>query len=127
MTDSTRRVLGVGNCGPDHGSLQRLLETKFGATLDGANTAEEARQAVAKHDYRLVVVNRVFDWDGASGLELIESLQGAGVPTMLLSNYTEYQQQAESLGASPGFGKSQLSDPDTIDKLAQHLGPPVAP
>ena len=41
---------------------------------------------------------------------------------MLVSNYAEAQSQAISLGATPGFGKSDLGNPKARDALAPILG-----
>jgi len=52
-------------------------------------------------------VNRVLAADGSSGMKVIETLLGTGtkVPVMLVSDFTEAQDTAVSLGAVRGFGK----------------------
>jgi hypothetical protein len=45
----------------------------------------------------------------------------AAVPVMLVSNYPEYQTQAATLGAVPGFGKADLNRPETLEKLKGYL------
>ena len=60
------RVLSVGQCGFDHGRLTRYLRDTFGAQAVGADTADEALDALRAVSYGLVLVNRVFDDDGSS-------------------------------------------------------------
>lgn len=122
---STRRVLSVGQCAMDNGSITRVLREKFGATVVPVPTAEDALNAAREGGYALVLVNRVFDADGASGLELIRRLksepQTSGMPVMLVSNYEDAQQQAVNAGAERGFGKGALTDAATEELLKAHL------
>jgi two-component system chemotaxis response regulator CheY len=116
-----RRVLNVGQCGYDHGTIARFLIKGFGADVIGADTPREAIEAIREERFDLVLVNRVSDADGSSGLDLIRSLKAdpalAEIPVMLVSNYNDAQEQAEALGALPGFGKADLNK----EKAAQRL------
>ncbi len=120
-----KRVLDVGNCGMDHGSLTRLVQREFSAEADSAHDAEEAVQAAKSGKYALVVVNRVLDSDGSSGLAIIQSLKSdpatKDVPVMMITNYPDHQAKAVAAGAEPGFGKSTLQEPETIARLAKYL------
>lgn len=120
-----KRILSVGNCGFDHSTIERMIAAPFGAQLDGAGTATEATAKAVANSYDLILVNRVFDADGDSGIDWIRSLkQNAAtsqVPVMLISNYPQYQAEAEQAGAIPGFGKRDLSMPNLRDKLAAYL------
>ena len=106
------RVLSVGQCGVDHSAISRFLKDAVGAETTPAATAKEAVDAVRSGGYDLVLVNRVFDRDGGSGLDLIRDLKAdpstAEVPVILVSNYEDAQQQAAAVGALPGFGKAEL-------------------
>ena len=103
------RILSVGQCGFDHAQIDRLLTRHLGAEVTAADTHAEALAAVASTPFDLVLVNRVGDADGASGLDLIRSLRAeTTVPVMLVSNYPDAQAQAVSLGALRGFGKADL-------------------
>ncbi len=120
----TKSVLDVGNCAADHGAIQRLIESQFDATVNAAQDQESALSNLRGQHYDLVLINRIMDWDGSSGLELIEAIQSddqLDVPVMLISNYQQHQQRAIELGASPGFGKAELSSPQTIERLGQWL------
>jgi CheY-like chemotaxis protein len=75
--------------------------------------------------FALVLVNRVFDADGSSGLELIRTLKAdealKAVPVMLVSNYDDAQAQAAEVGALPGFGKSALGRPHMLQRVGKVL------
>jgi two-component system chemotaxis response regulator CheY len=115
------RVLSVGQCGLDHGKISRHFRQAFKAEVAGAETFEDAIDALRGGEFALVLVNRVTDADGSSGLELIRSLQAdpefSTVPVMLVSNYADAQQNAQALGAMPGFGKSELALPHVQERI----------
>jgi two-component system chemotaxis response regulator CheY len=119
------KVLSVGNCGFDNGNLGRVLAEYFGAEVQTAVTSEQAIHAVRDGQFDLVLVNRVFDANGDSGLELIKKLQSGeetrATPVMLVSNYADAQDAAIALGARPGFGKNALATPETRERLASSL------
>ncbi|MCA9187683.1 MAG: hypothetical protein KDA99_18770, partial [Planctomycetales bacterium] len=62
---------------------------------------------------------------GDDGLEMIRSIksnsQTSETPTMLISNFEDYQQMAISAGAVPGFGKAELGKNETLNKLRPYL------
>lgn len=120
-----KRVLSIGQCGFDHGNIAGALRRAFGCEVDGADGADDARRRIAAARPDLVLVNRVLDSDGGDGLAIVRDLKQdattADLPVMLVSNYPEYQAQAVELGAVPGFGKSSLSQPATLDKLRPFL------
>ncbi|HRX84312.1 MAG TPA: hypothetical protein P5572_04760 [Phycisphaerae bacterium] len=120
-----RRVLDVGQCDPDHAGIARLLKENFEVTVDRAKSSEQVDYMMGFYDYDLVLVNRIFDADGSEGLELIKQLKSGerrGTPVMLVSNYADAQEQAQALGALPGFGKSQLTEPQTLERIQAVLG-----
>jgi CheY-like chemotaxis protein len=118
------RVLSVGQCGFDAGTIRRMLETRFGAEVETADSAAETLRRVEEAAFDLVLVNRVFDRDGDSGLELVARLRERGGPAvMLVSNYADAQREAVERGAAPGFGKNELGRPETLERLATVLGP----
>lgn len=121
----TRRILSVGQCLMDHGAIERTLQQWFTVEVAGAATAHEALQRLDQERFDLILVNRVFDADGGSGLELIRALQAdarfRSVPVMLVSNYADAQEQARQLGAVPGFGKAALGQPQMRERLQPFL------
>lgn len=126
----TGRLVDIGQCDPDHAAIRRLAES-LGLSVVRAYTATDARRLVAEPGVVLALVNRIFDADGASGMDCIEELvalsKSAGFPNscmkvMLVSNYPEYQSQAVALGALPGFGKAALQEPETAELLRKAIG-----
>lgn len=121
------RVLSVGQCGYDHGAIARQLLRDFKAEVVGAATFDEAIAALRRNQFDLVLVNRVTDRDGTRGVDLIRTLKAdpemGRVPAMLVSNYPDAQTEAESLGALPGFGKSDLGSPGARERLGNVLAP----
>jgi two-component system chemotaxis response regulator CheY len=119
-------VLSVGQCAFDHTRIARHFELSFGARVRGVSSFDEALGALRREHYDLVLVNRVNDEDGAAGVELIRSMKAAAgladVPIMLVSGYPEAQDEAQALGALPGFGKSDLASERTRRLLEAVLG-----
>ena len=116
------RVLDVGNCSFDHQSIKRLLTQAFpNAEVHRAHSSTEAEQAIASQPFDLVLVNRKFDRDGSDGMAWIQALRLASpsLAVALISNYPEYQKQAQEWGAIPGFGKSEISDSSLPARLSQ--------
>ncbi|MCH9002562.1 MAG: response regulator [Planctomycetes bacterium] len=127
MSQHEPRVLDVGQCDFDHGNIGKMLVEQFGAVVDRAHNTDEAIKAISKNRYDIVMVNRIFDADGAEGTELIKKLQAdesnRRTTVMLVSNYADAQDAAVALGAKRGFGKDAISDPATIQCLAAFLRP----
>ncbi len=126
MSANKPRVLDVGQCDFDHENISRMLVEDFGADVKRSATTEEAFQAVRAGHYALVLINRIIDADGASGLDLIKRLQSHEetrvTPVVLVSNYAEAQDAAVALGAKRGFGKNTLTGTETRDVLTALLG-----
>jgi two-component system chemotaxis response regulator CheY len=116
------RVIDVGNCGFDHGSLSGLLQQHFQMHCVSVANGAELERELQQGDVALVIVNRVFDSDGGDGVALIGQLKQNpdtdSIPVMLLSNYSDAQEKAVALGALPGFGKSTLKSEATCELLA---------
>jgi CheY-like chemotaxis protein len=123
---SAKRVLSIGQCMADHSAISWTVRQHFGAEVVPADTAAEALKRLRQETFDLVLINRVLDADGSSGLEVIKQLrtdEGARqVPVMLVSNYPDPQREAVELGAAPGFGKGALGQPQTIARLKAFLG-----
>jgi CheY-like chemotaxis protein len=116
-----KKVIDVGNCSADHSKIRRVVETHFAAEVVCARDWSDARAELDAGPAALVLVNRLLDADGSDGVEFIRRLKadprGTSVPCMLISNYDEYQQRAVEAGAVRGFGKAELDQPSTIEKL----------
>ncbi len=120
-----RRVLDVGNCGPDHSSIRRMLTTNFGAQVLQTHGLDDTLAALQKNTIDLVLINRKLDNDYSDGTVILEQIKSkpeySDLPVMLITNYAEHQAQAVTLGALPGFGKLEINSPETRAKLASIL------
>jgi two-component system chemotaxis response regulator CheY len=130
---TARRVLSVGQCFADHGSISRTLERAFPAQVVRCDTAAEALDRLRGEAFDLVLVNRVFDADRGSGLDLIRHIKADAdlrdVHVMLVSNYEDAQEEAVAAGAVPGFGKAALGQPHMLGRVRPFLeatGPDAA-
>ena len=121
----TKRVLDVGNCGPDHASITHMIESNFDAEVVQVHDGDEAVQTLASQSFDLVLVNRLMDRTGASGLDIIKKVKAdadrRAVPVMMITNFEEHQGLAVAAGAEPGFGKQAMNLPKTIDLLRPYL------
>ena len=121
-----KRILDVGNCGPDHAAITRLLTSRFDCEVAQADRGADALQMLKAASFDLVVVNRKLDVDYSDGIEVIKQLKSdpatAGVPVMLITNYPEHQDAAKEAGALRGFGKLEFDKPETIERLSAVLG-----
>lgn len=120
------RVLSVGNCGADEMSLRQYFARQFAAEFVAVDDGRAALEDLRRTGADLVVVNRLMDLTGDSGLDVIAAIKAdaalAGVPVMLISNYPDWQARAEAAGALPGFGKAQLGSAETAARIVAALG-----
>lgn len=121
----TKRVLDVGNCGPDHASITHMIEGNFDAEVVQVHDGDEAVQTLTLQPFDLVLVNRLMDRTGASGLDIIKTMKTdadlRSVPVMMVTNFEDHQDLAIAAGAEPGFGKQAMNLPKTIDLLRPYL------
>lgn len=121
-----KKVLDVGNCGPDLASVTSFLTSNFDCTVEQAHGAEDALEMLRKGGYDLVTINRKLDRDYTDGVEVLKAIKAdadvASVPVMLVTNLPEHQEIAVSLGAERGFGKLEYGNPETLEKLTPVLG-----
>ena len=121
--EAAPRILDVGQCGFDHSAISGYLADRFGALVERADTQDEVRRMLQSARYDLVLINRVLDLDGSSGLDLLRTLKQAAMtaagrrPVILVSDYPEAQRAAQELGAVPGFGKASLHSPATYARI----------
>jgi two-component system chemotaxis response regulator CheY len=120
-----QRVLSIGQCGADHLNLRGTIERHFPAEVVPAATAEDALAELRQDTFALVLVNRIVDADGSSGLDLVKRLKGQqgaqDIPIMLVSNLDDAQREAIQAGAVPGFGKAALGQPQMLARLRPFL------
>jgi CheY-like chemotaxis protein len=120
-----KRVLDVGQCNPDHSSIRHLLERSFAAQVVRTHEMTDTLQALREQAYDLILINRKLDIDYTDGMEILQKLKAdpelSKIPVMLVTNFPEYQAAAVEAGAVPGFGKNELNQPETVEKLRKYL------
>jgi CheY-like chemotaxis protein len=123
----SKRVLDVGQCGPDHASIRSYLTRNFDCEVVQVHGADDALAQLKGGKFDLVLVNRKLDADYSDGTEVIRKLKAdsetASVPVMLVTNYPDHQETAIGLGAIRGFGKLEFDKPETRDRIAAALSP----
>jgi two-component system chemotaxis response regulator CheY len=121
----SKRVLDVGQCGPDHATIRRFLTRHFDCEIVQVDAAENALAHLKSDRFDLVLVNRKLDVDYSDGLEVIRQIKSdpaiADVPVMLVTNYPEHQDAAVAAGAVRGFGKLEFEKPETRERIAAVL------
>jgi DNA-binding response OmpR family regulator len=122
---TTPSALLVGHCGYDSGKIRTALEAAGCDSIDSADSVEEALERCRTGEYNLVLGNRVIGFDQTGGEHLVEALKGdeatKETPVLILSAFEETQAKVASLGGEPGFGKDELSEPATIERLASYF------
>ena len=120
-----KRVLDVGNCGPDHAAIRGLLARLFAAEVVQADQWDDTAELLARQSFDLVLVNRKLDQDYSDGLDVIRRIKAdsqlAAIPCMLVTNYSDQQEQAVAAGAEYSFGKKALYAKETHERLARFL------
>lgn len=121
----TKVVLDIGNCNPDHAAIASMLKKHFDVQVLRAHQWSDAQTLLQSQSVDLILINRKLDIDYSDGIEILRALKTStwrNIPVMLITNYAEHQQQAISEGAVLGFGKLELSSPETHEKLRAVLG-----
>lgn len=122
---ASARVLDVGNCDPDHGMISAMLRQHFDVVIDRVMFVHEAIERMRANTYAIVLFNRLIFADDSPGDALLKEAKSnpqlAATPIMMISNYAEAQASAVALGAVPGFGKAQVTAPQTRELLSQYL------
>ena len=120
-----KQILDVGQCGFDGPRMKAILQNEFDAVVDPCATGDDAIRLVAQRRYDLILVNRILAADRTSGIDLIKKLVDLNLNAaiMLVSDFVEAQDEAESVSGVRGFGKSQLESNATRERLRQILGP----
>jgi DNA-binding NarL/FixJ family response regulator len=120
-----KRVLDVGQCGPDHAAIRRYLTSHFDVEIVQTHGRADTLAELRTGRFDLVLINRKLDADYSDGIEILREIKTvaevAHVPVMLITNYPEHQEAAVAAGAHHGFGKLEFDDPATKAKLAAVL------
>jgi len=97
------RVLSVGQCSYDHGMISRTLEHAFDVRVQSAAATDDALEKLRTEPFDLVLVNRILDRDGSSGLDLIRAIKAdpelADIPVIMVT-FVQEKGLGFSLGAA---------------------------
>lgn len=122
------QVILVGHCGFDSGGIRNAVskaasEVNIDVDLDSANSDNELEGKTG--ETCLLLINRILDgsFNDNSGINLIKQIKTDHPDTrmMLVSNYADAQADAEVAGALPGFGKSDLHEPETLTRIGEAI------
>lgn len=120
-----KRVLDIGNCGPDHAAMRTYLTRNFDCDVVQVDDAAGAFTELKAAPFDLVLVNRKLDIDYSDGIDVIRQLKAdaatAAIPVMLVTNYADHQDLAMAAGALRGFGKLEFGKPETRTRIAAVL------
>ena len=121
-----KRILDVGQCNPDHASLTQFLQSHFDVEIDRSHQLDDSLEKLRDTAYDLVLINRKLDRDYTDGMAILERIKSddslKSIPVMIISNYDDAQEAAIASGAEPGFGKAELSENRTVEKVRAVLG-----
>lgn len=120
-----KTLVDCGNCGPDFLAIRAMVEGEFGARVLQSHGLDDTLAILREHPIDLVTINRKLDQDYSDGLEVAKAIKAdtevSRVPVMLVTNYTEHQEAAISVGCVRGFGKLALASPETHRLLRPFL------
>lgn len=121
----TKRVVSVGQCGPDHATIHSFLTSMFDCEVVPTDGLADTLRELQAAEVHLVLINRKLDADYSDGIEILRAVKAeaahAHVPVMLITNYPEHQDAAVEAGALRGFGKAEFEHAETKRKLAAIL------
>lgn len=110
----------IGHCGPDSYLLKNAINRAVPEAKIVFADDDDALRPHLKPE-SILLVNRLLDggFDEDTGVELIARFaQSPTKPRMLLvSNHDDAQQQAEAVGALPGFGKREVNSARATERL----------
>ncbi|MCP4174647.1 MAG: response regulator transcription factor [Fuerstiella sp.] len=121
-----RTVLSIGQCRPDNAAITHFLTSNFDVKVLETDLADDSLAALQSSSVDLILINRKLDADYSDGMEIMKLIksdpQTEQIPVMLVSNFPESQEQAVEAGATYGFGKAELSSPETVGRVRNALG-----
>jgi CheY-like chemotaxis protein len=122
----SKTVLSIGQCRPDNAAITHFLTSNFHVDVLATDLADDSLTALEGKTVDLILINRKLDADYSDGMEIMKLIksnpQTEQIPVMLISNFPESQEQAVEAGATYGFGKAELSSPETVERVRDALG-----
>ena len=128
MNKSAQTVLSVGQCRPDQAAITHFLTSHFDVQVLTTDSMQQSIEVLRSQPVDLVLINRKLDADYSDGMEILKYIRSQPewkvVNVMLVSNFPEWQEKAVALGAVMGFGKAELNQPKTRERIAAALTTP---
>lgn len=120
-----KTVLSIGQCRPDTAAIKHFLTSNFDVEVVTADLPRDSMAVLQERSVDLILINRKLDADYSDGMEILATVKAdealAGIPVMLVSNFAEWQEKAVAMGAVYGFGKAELSAPETVERVRAAL------
>lgn len=125
MNKSAQTVLSIGQCRPDQAAITHFLTSNFDVQVLASDSMQHAIDVLRSQQVDLVLINRKLDADYSDGMEILKYIRSQpewkSVSVMLVSNFPEWQEKAVALGAVTGFGKAELNQLKTRERIATAL------
>ena len=112
----SKRVLDVGQCGPDHATIRTYLTRNFDCEVVQVDDAAGALSELKSGPFDLVLVNRKLDCDYSDGLEVI--VRGER-PAREVTRRTVDRREIERI---PGTGGDALRSIQNLPGVARPPG-----
>ncbi len=125
-TMTAKRVLSVGQCGADHYGISLTFRQAFGTEVESASTQDEALRLLRQKPFALVLVNRILDANGDSGIGLIRRVKEdealRTTPVLLVSNYADARAARQSRPApSRASARRRWASRKPLDRVRPFL------
>ncbi len=128
---SKKKVLSVGQCGPDHASISGFLNLHFDVQILTADLPDDALATLQANTIDLVLINRKLDADYSEGMDILRTIKSdpelSNIPVMIVSNFEESQRDAVAAGAEYGIGKAELNTEAARERVAAVLDSSASP
>jgi DNA-binding NarL/FixJ family response regulator len=116
-------VVLVGHCGIDGPRLVQELSAGLPEVQVSRVNSEQDLKRCCEEGADLLLINRAPVGFEREGLDLVRELcrEGSQVKVMLVSDYSEAQEEAVAAGALRGFGKSKMGTKVLVDTVRKAL------
>src|SRR4051794_2884939 len=114
-----RDVILVGHCDFDGPRLQKEISAKMpNVNVTRLNDEDEFDRIIKSSDAVLLINREPVGMD-RDGIELVRCAceSNGNSHVMLISDYEDAQEEAEELGALPGFGKADIGSPKLVERI----------
>jgi DNA-binding NarL/FixJ family response regulator len=117
-------VVLVGHCGIDGPRLERELTQGMSETRVLRVNSETDLKRCLEDGADLLLINREPVGFDRQGVDLVREVcrDNPDAKVMLVSDYSDAQQEAVSAGALPGFGKSTMGRGTVVGAVKKALG-----